>query len=95
MLVSRNTEDPMFVVDSGAAMHMLSKKDLSSDEMDTLGRSRNHYDSGDRKLEKCKQTKKHKYTFMISIWSFQCNYSMTRQQFYRLVSLALRTRKFI
>ena len=30
----------MFVVDSGASMHMLSKKDLSSDEMDTLRRSR-------------------------------------------------------
>ena len=28
--VSRNTEERMFVVDSGASMHMLSKKDLSS-----------------------------------------------------------------
>ena len=28
------------MVDSGASMHMLSKKDLSSDEMDTLRRSR-------------------------------------------------------
>ena len=40
-LVSKSTEDRMFVVDSGASMHMLSKKDLSSDEMDTLRRSRN------------------------------------------------------
>ena len=39
--VSKNTEERMFVVDSGASMHMLSKKDLSSDEMDTLRRSRN------------------------------------------------------
>ena len=31
----------MFVVDSEASMHMLSKKDLSSDELDTLTRSRN------------------------------------------------------
>ena len=38
--VSRNTEERMFVVDSGASMHMLSKKDLSSDELDTLRRSR-------------------------------------------------------
>ena len=30
----------MFVVDSGASMHMLSKKDLSSDEMDPLRWSR-------------------------------------------------------
>ena len=29
-----------FVVDSGASMHMLSKKDLSSDGMDALRRSR-------------------------------------------------------
>ena len=29
-----------FVVDSGASMHMLSKRDLSSDEMDSLRRSR-------------------------------------------------------
>ena len=30
----------LFVVVSEASMHMLSKKDLSSDEMDTLWRSR-------------------------------------------------------
>ena len=41
VLISKNPEDRMFVVDSGASMHMLSKKDLSSDEMDTLRRSRN------------------------------------------------------
>ena len=40
-LVSKNTEERMFVVDSGASMQMLSKKDLSSDEMGTLRRSRN------------------------------------------------------
>ena len=41
VLVSRNTAEHMFVVDSGAPMHMLSKKDLSSEERDTLQRSRN------------------------------------------------------
>ena len=40
VLVSKNTEERTFVVDSGASMHMLSRKDLSSDEMDTLRRSR-------------------------------------------------------
>ena len=40
-LGSKNTEECMFVVDSGASMHMLSKKDLSSDEMSSLRRSRN------------------------------------------------------
>ena len=46
--VSKNTEERMFVVDPGASMHMLSKKDLSSDEMDTL-RVQNSYDGSDRK----------------------------------------------
>ena len=41
VLISKNPEDRMFVVDSRASMHMLSKKDLSSDEMDSLRRSRN------------------------------------------------------
>ena len=42
MFVSRNTEDRMFVVVvSGSSVHMLSKKDLSSDELATLRRSRN------------------------------------------------------
>ena len=40
VLVSKNTEERMFAVDSRASMHMLSKKDLSSDELDTLRRSR-------------------------------------------------------
>ena len=37
---SKLPEEREFVVDSGASMHMLSKKDLSSAEMDTLQRSR-------------------------------------------------------
>ena len=40
VLVSKNTEGRVFVGNLGASMHMLSKKDLSSDEMDTLRRSR-------------------------------------------------------
>ena len=36
------------------------------------------------KMEKCKQTRKHKYTFV-------CNYSMKHQEFYRLVSFAQNT----
>ena len=39
-LTSKSPEEQEFVVDSGASMHMLSKKVLSSDELDTLGRSR-------------------------------------------------------
>ena len=33
-------EEREFVVDSGASIHVLSKKDLSSDELETLRRSR-------------------------------------------------------
>ena len=38
---STSPEERGFVVDSGASMHMLSKKVLSSDELETLRRSRN------------------------------------------------------
>ena len=38
---SKSPEEREFVVVSGASMHMLSKRDLSSDELDTLRRSRN------------------------------------------------------
>ena len=37
---SKLLEEREFVVDSGASMHKLSKKDLSSDELETLRRSR-------------------------------------------------------
>ena len=37
---SKSPEEQEFVVDSGAPMHMLNKEDLSSDELDTLRRSR-------------------------------------------------------
>ena len=40
-LKKKTQEERMFVIDSGASMHMLNKKDLSSDELDTLRRSRN------------------------------------------------------
>ena len=36
---SLKPEEPEFVVDSGASMHMISKKDLSNAEMDTLTKS--------------------------------------------------------
>ena len=37
---SKRQEERQFVVDSGASMHMTSKGDLSSDELDTLRKSR-------------------------------------------------------
>ena len=38
---SKKSEEREFVVDSGASMHLLSEKDLSSGELDTLRKSRN------------------------------------------------------
>ena len=38
---SKSPEEREFKVDSGASVHMMSKKDLSSDELDTSRRSRN------------------------------------------------------
>ena len=37
---SKKSEEQQFVVDSRASMHMLSKKDVSSEQMDTVKRSR-------------------------------------------------------
>ena len=37
---STNPEERQFVIESGAFMHMLSKKDLNSEELDSLKRSR-------------------------------------------------------
>ena len=38
---SKSQEEREFVVDSGASKHILSKKDLSSEELETLRRLRN------------------------------------------------------
>ena len=41
-ITSKRPEEREFVVDSGASVHMMSKKELSSEEMGTVKRSRNH-----------------------------------------------------
>ena len=69
----------MFVVDSGASMHILSKKDLSSDEIDTLRRSRTVVTAnGEVKTNE-------------AIWSSQCTNSKKLQQRCRLESFAQKT----
>ena len=40
-ITSKSSEEREFVVDSGASLHMMSKTDLSSEEMGTVKRSRN------------------------------------------------------
>ena len=79
VLMSKNTEKRMFVVDSGASMHMLSKKDVRSDEMDTLRRSRNPATVVAANGEVQKKKKRHKCMFTITICSSQCGYSKRRQ----------------
>ena len=56
---ARDTEDRMFVMDSGASVHNAEQGDLSSDTMDTLRRSNSTCDL---------PRMKHKF-FMISICS--------------------------
>ena len=46
--VHRRVHQREFVVDSGASMHMISKKDLSDAEMDTLTKIVQSYDSQNR-----------------------------------------------
>ena len=65
----KTPEEREFVVDSGASMHMLSKKDMSSEELETLRRSRTPTAVWKRPVEKCKQPKKHKNMFTILISS--------------------------
>ena len=43
---STSPEERKLVVDSGASMHMLSRKDLSSDKLETLQRSRTTHNGG-------------------------------------------------
>ena len=87
---STRPQEREFVVDSGASMHMMSKKDLNSDELDSLRRSKNPLWCL-QPMGKCIQTRKHKYTLTTKIYSWQCNYSKKRLLFYRLESCAQST----
>ena len=58
--------------------------------MDTLRRSKTPRRWWPQ-IGKWRQTRKHKYVFTILIYSWRCNFSMKRQQFYRLVSFAQNT----
>ena len=91
VLVSKNTEERMFVVDLGASMHMLSKKDLSSDEMDTLRRSRNPTTvvtaNGEVQTNEEAQVNVQDLDLFVTV--------QLLEEFHRLVSFLLRTRMFI
>ena len=81
---STSPEEREFVVDSGATVHMMSKKDLSSDQLDTPLWCL-------QAMVKCIQTRKHKFSFTTSISSWQCYYSKKRLLFCRLENSAKTT----
>ena len=64
----KNTEERELVVDSGASMHMLELKDLSSGELESLRKSRNPTVVFTA-MVKCMPTRKHKLSFTISFCS--------------------------
>ena len=66
---------------------MLSKGDLSSDTMDTLTRFKSTWATY-RDWCSANKTSKHKFLFIISICSQQCNYSMKSQRFYCFIHFA-------
>ena len=84
----KSPEEREFVVDSGASMHLLSRK-MSSEELDTLRRSR-HPLWWLRPVEKCKRGST---SFCSRSWSLRdkCNFSKERLLFYRLENSAKTT----
>ena len=57
----------------GASMHMLSRKDLSSGELETLKRSRSPHNSGDSQWRGSRRMKKRKCMCMIFTFSSLCS----------------------
>ena len=68
-LVSRNRENRMFVVHSGPSMHMLSKRDLSSDKMDILRKSKKPCNGTDRDWGSANKRGSTRFLFTILICS--------------------------
>ena len=71
-------------------MHMMSRKDFSSEELDTLRRSRNPT-AVLQAMKKCIQTRRNKFSFTIKIHSWLCNCLKKRLLFYRLENSAKTT----
>ena len=79
-----------FVVDSGASMHMISKKDLNSDELETLTTSRSPT-TVTTAMEKCRRMKRPQCTSKNWIYSWLWKSSRIRQQYCRSESFAMKT----
>ena len=92
---STKPEERELVVDSGASMHMLSKKDLKLRRNGDSAEIKEHHNGGDGQWGSANKWGKHKYTFTILTSSWRCTYSMTRVQFYRWESPAKNTDIFV
>ena len=83
-------EEREFVVDSGASMHMINKKDWNSAELETVTTSR----SPTTVITANGEVQTHEEAQFMSknwIYSWQWKFSRTRQQFYRSESFATNT----
>ena len=81
-------EEREFVVESGASMHMISKKDLTSAELETVTTSRSPM-TVLQPMVKCRWMKRLQFMSESWIYSWQWNSSRIRQQFYRWDSFAM------
>ena len=68
-----------FVVDSGASMHMISKKDVNSAELETVTKSRSRW-LPKQPMVKCRRMKRPRCTSENLIYSWRWNSSRIRQQ---------------
>ena len=83
------SEDREFVVDSGASMHLISKKDLSDAETDTWTKSRSPT-IVITAMEKCRGMKRQRWMSKNWIFSWLWKSSKTRQQYCRSESFAMK-----
>ena len=87
-----NLEEREFVVDSGASMHMISKKDLINAEMDTLTKSC----SPTTVITANEEVQTHEEaTVCVKELDIFLTMKRTRQQFYRSESFAMKTDIFM
>ena len=86
---TRKPEETEFVVGSGASMHMISKKDLNSAEMDTLTKSCSPT-TVLTAMEKCTRMKRPQCTSKNWIFSWLWKSSRTLQQYCRSESFAMK-----
>ena len=79
--------------DSGASMHMLSKRGFELRRNEDSAEIQDPCNGGYSQWRKCKQTRNHKFSFTILISSWQCKCLKIRLQFCRLENSAKNAEK--